>query len=347
MDLHALAGRVHDHLENDEVEKAVMASLRLARAASDHLNAANFVRELYPERSEVARVLHDDLAHLKSEAVEFVWRRSAENWIELHTIEDMAADQKHLPAGERRNVLKLAVGEIEGELAHWNRVLAEAPPTGLTPMDAAAFAVAHQQQSADIFQRVRAIQIIKSRLKTRCLNYAIQMERQLGMQRSTDTLLWTVQNEVHNYFKERSEDIYRKLQKAAQLASSSDAEDASLLLTEVRRILKAVADLLYPASPDRVVCSDGKERTMGDEQYMNRLEQLLSTQVHRSSARELAMAELRLLAAFTRRLNDMASKGVHADVAPSEARQGLVGLYMLLFNLTQLLTVKAADEIVA
>ena len=31
---------------------------------------------------------------------------------------------------------------------------------------------------------------------------------------------------------------------------------------------------------------------------------------------------------FVRRLNDVASKGVHTDVSHEEAKQGLIGLYM-------------------
>ena len=43
-------------------------------------------------------------------------------------------------------------------------------------------------------------------------------------------------------------------------------------------------------------------------------------------------AEVALLATFFRRLNDVASKGVHANVTAQEAKQGLVGLYMFLYN---------------
>jgi hypothetical protein len=43
-------------------------------------------------------------------------------------------------------------------------------------------------------------------------------------------------------------------------------------------------------------------------------------------------AEVDLLSTFFRKLNDIASKGVHANVTAQEAKQGMVGLYMFLYN---------------
>jgi hypothetical protein len=51
-------------------------------------------------------------------------------------------------------------------------------------------------------------------------------------------------------------------------------------------------------------------------------------------------AELEALGKFLERLNDLASKGVHASVALTEAKQGLVGWYFFLFNLSQNLSHK-------
>jgi hypothetical protein len=45
-------------------------------------------------------------------------------------------------------------------------------------------------------------------------------------------------------------------------------------------------------------------------------------------------AEVDYLSVFARRLNDLASKGAHAEVTSEEAKQGLLGLYMYLFNVT-------------
>ena len=65
MDYQKAIEKIHNALEADNAESAVMACLRVARASSDHVNAAIFLRELYPEKTEVARVLYDDIRDLK------------------------------------------------------------------------------------------------------------------------------------------------------------------------------------------------------------------------------------------------------------------------------------------
>ena len=74
MDYEASIEHIYEHLENGHVDKAVMGSgcLRLARHLKDHLSAATFLRELYPGKHEVARVLLDDTAHLKEDARRFL-----------------------------------------------------------------------------------------------------------------------------------------------------------------------------------------------------------------------------------------------------------------------------------
>jgi len=151
-----------------------------------------------------------------------------------------------------------------------------------------------------------------------------------------------IQNDVNNYFKGRSEDVYTKLQKAAQFVDSNDPEDLSLLLTEVRRAIKAAADFFYPPIAVPVKCSDGEERILGEDRYLNRLNEYLATAFDKSSSQELLRGELEHLAVFARRLDHVASKGVHAVVSAGEAKQGLLGLYMFLYNIISRLQEKAS-----
>lgn len=123
------------------------------------------------------------------------------------------------------------------------------------------------------------------------------------------------------------------MQKATELANSSKKEDYSLLLTEIRRILKSVANHFYPAQNGKVICSDGTERILDDYSYLNRLQEYLSKNFGTSKSDKLLKAEYEYLSNFIRKLNDLASKGVHADVDFAEAKQGLLCLYMFLNNL--------------
>ena len=211
-------------------------------------------------------------------------------------------------------------------------------PAGMGPYDTAAFTDRMHQTRSMARLQITGLQIAKARLKARRLNYAIQIERQLELQQKSQGFLDSVQNDVNNFFKARSDDVYTKLQKAAQLSTSGDLEDFPLLLTKVRRALKAAADFFYPPVSGKVKCNDGKERELGEEQYLNRLQEFLASRLARSTSKDLLRAELEHLGTFFRRLNDMASKGVHSVVTVAEVKQGLVGLYFFLFNLCQHLT---------
>lgn len=71
---------------------------------------------------------------------------------------------------------------------------------------------------------------------------------------------------------------------------------------------------------------------MGDDEFLNRMHEFLTTRFTQSKARVLLKAEFETLAVLARRLNEMASKGVHAVVTLAEAKQGLLGLYLFSFN---------------
>lgn len=267
MNINEVVTKIYQHLEDDSAESAVMACLRIARHIKDSMNGAIFLRELYPNKKEVARALYDELAPLKDEARKFIFESSLERWIELHTIENMAPDEDlEKPEGERRNLFLIPIGELESEIKQCEASIGDMalPPT-MGEFDTAAFTDRLLHQKAEFRLRIRSLYTLKSRIKVRCLNYAIQIERQLDLQRKTESLLETVQSEVNNFFKARSDDVFLKLQKASQLAASTETEDFSLVLAEVRRTMKATADYFYPAVTEKVLGSDGKERSLSDE----------------------------------------------------------------------------------
>ncbi|RXG95246.1 hypothetical protein EAS61_18995 [Bradyrhizobium zhanjiangense] len=341
MDVAAALARIHDHVEHDRVENAVMACLRVARTAKDYLHAAIFLRELYPDKREIARVLHEETKHLNDETKKFLYKKSLDRYLDVHSINRFADPGTNEP----ENVLMVAAGEIESEIVRWQGALDDLKtPAGLPPDDVAAFTVAAFPQKADLRERIAGLHTIKARLKSRCLNYAIAMEQQLKAEQQQESFLHGVQNEVHNYFKGRADDVLQKLMKANQLAAPGDSEDSALLLTEVRRALKAAADLFWPVVSEAPVrCVDGQERKLGDQQYLNRLQEFMRVKLRDSTARELLTAELDHLEVFFRRLNDLASKGVHAEVTVAEARQGLVSVYFFLSNLIRHLVEKCPE----
>jgi hypothetical protein len=316
---------IHNHIDNDDVDKAVMACLRLSRNLKDYASIAIFLRELSSEKQQLADVFFSETQHLKEEIQEYLWKQSFEKWIKERTV-----DWDIHKRDEDKTVYCKGVGEIKHEIDQFEKMINDMKlPQGMTEYDTAYFTDQNSLRKAELRLQIRNNITVLERIKNRSLNYVIQVEKQLESQRSSNLFIHDIYNDVNNYFKARSEDVYKKLIKASQLSSADNTEDYSLLLTTIRRAIKAVADFLYPPVSDIVECSDGKERKLGEDQYLNRLCEYFNRNFAGSSANELLKSELD----YVSKLNDISCKGVHADVSIVEARQGMVGLYMFLFNL--------------
>lgn len=317
----SLIASVYDHVARGSVDNAVFACLRLARAVGDTFGAVMFVREMGGNKHELGR----EVQPLPEEVLKFVWEQTAEEWMD---------ERLYGPKGAGNSPLVTSgVGDLMSEITDFaESIRTLVPPPGMGEFDTAAFAESTMAQVAKLQLRIRQNRAIIERIRSRCLAYASRIEAQIRAQEGATSFIHDIQNQVDNYFAARSPDVYAKLAKACELAGSVDAEDHSLLLTSIRRALKAAADHFYPAPSEDVTCVDGKTRALGPDAYLNRLQECCA-QLKSSSSARLLSSELDYLAAIVRRLNDVASKGVHADVTRTECRQGLLTLYTFLSNL--------------
>lgn len=325
----ALVERIYSYCEAGEVDKATFACLRLARAVGDALSIVLFLRELYPDRRQLRSAFYEETQHLKESAQKFVWENTLEHWLEERTLE-FSLD----PDDADKNVFVMGVGELRHEVEQLERSIEDLrPPPGMGEYDTAVFTDQHEHRKSMLRLKIRACTVVMERVRTRCLYYALRVESQLAAREKTSDLVSSIQNDVHNYYATRCEPAYQSIRKAVELLGSTDPEDHALLLTSVRRAVKSVADYHYPPVAGAVICADGQHRQLGEDQYLNRLEEFCRTQFGDHSASKLLRAELDYLTVFIRRINDVASKGVHGEVTFIEARQGVLGLYLFLSNL--------------
>ena len=116
-----------------------------------------------------------------------------------------------------------------------------------------------------------------------------------------------------------------KFMAAYDRLGSSSSEDWSLALTATRRVIKAVADSIYPPRETKP-----GERKLGKEQYINRLWAFLDENLDQGSNKDLAKAHVDYLGSFLQRLNEKASKGVHTQVSYDEAVRAVLYTYLTL-----------------
>lgn len=331
--------RIYDHVENDDVEKAVFASLRLSRSVGDVFNTLLFLKELRPDKKQSDQAFYDEVKDFKKEAQEFLWKTVTGHWIEGRTLEYSVTDDPD------KTVIVLGVGEMKKEIVHLKETISDLKaPVGMDGYDLAAFTDRYDSTKSRLRLRIKGINSILERIRTRCLNYASKIEHQLTAQRGADSFLMSVQSEVNTYFLSRSEDTYQKLRKATDLLGSRSPEDNALLLTSIRRAIHSAANYFYPPVQSDIVCVDGRTRKMGNDQYLNRLYEFVLKSFNKSTSTELLQAELEYLMVFAKKINEIASKGVHSEVSESEAKQGLLGLYLFLANVIEKLEYETPNK---
>lgn len=140
----------------------------------------------------------------------------------------------------------------------------------------------------------------------------------------------SIRDRVDNLLLDLCPDAVEKFMAAYERLASSSAEDWSHALTATRRILKAVADSIYPSRE-----TAKNERKLGPEQYINRLWAFLDENAAAGSDKDLAKSHIDYMGAFLRRLNEKASKGVHSEVTYDEAVRGVLYTYLTLGDLLE------------
>jgi hypothetical protein len=121
-----------------------------------------------------------------------------------------------------------------------------------------------------------------------------------------------------------------KLSAAFENASSDNPEQWANAAAGCRRLLMAAADELRPPG------DDVNGRTMGPDNYINRLVDWIEKHSESETSAKLIVADL---ADFGRRLDatvDAGSKGAHAEVSRFDAARFVAGTYLLLGDILSL-----------
>ncbi|HEX2069054.1 MAG TPA: helix-hairpin-helix domain-containing protein, partial [Actinomycetota bacterium] len=149
-----------------------------------------------------------------------------------------------------------------------------------------------------------------------------------------------IRERVDDTLLEIAPEAVEKFMAAYERLASSSAEDWSLALTACRRVIKAVADAIYPPRSGSV-----NGRAVGEDQYINRLWAFLDENVATGSDKALAKAHADYLGSFLQRLNEKASKGVHASVTYEEAVRCVLYTYLTLGDILEFGSARIAEQL--
>jgi len=123
---------------------------------------------------------------------------------------------------------------------------------------------------------------------------------------------------------------------AYKRAEEGGAEERSQSLLSCRRTLKSVADVLCPASDLPAQDVTGREHSLTDDKWRNRLVEFVKQEIESAVSGEVLTTQLDDLARRFKGLGEASSRGVHADVSEFELNQAVIQTYLTVGDLLRI-----------
>jgi hypothetical protein len=228
-----------------------------------------------------------------------------------------------------------SISEIEDRIAMLElQIDALAPPPGLAPVDLYFLNDRNSKLKSDAMLATFGLRTVLSRTRNDLHEFLVQAELQLYLGQTNADIFERTRAFVDARIGAISPEALEQFKSAhGRLRDSSDLEAQSHALLSCRRILKTLADTLYPARAGKTLCSDGKERELNDARYLNRLVQFVAESVGKHGSGEVTQSTLEALGRRLSALDGLASKGVHDSVSADEVDACIIQTYLMVGEL--------------
>lgn len=231
---------------------------------------------------------------------------------------------------ETKNIYALSIGQIEKQLEALEAAEADfTVPGNLTPVDTYFMARDADAAKAKLMPLKQQLVAITERVRQTVYDFLVTTEQELQAGQRTATIFERGQEYVRKALSTRAPEALAKFVAAQERLETGSPEDLAQALTSCRRMIKALADALYPATDEEIAGADGVSRKMSDDAYQNRILQYVVEKVGKHNQGEVIQETLRSLGLRLKALNGLASKGVHDEVSLAEAENCVAWTYML------------------
>jgi hypothetical protein len=216
-------------------------------------------------------------------------------------------------------VLSLSVGEIEAQIDSWTiELVAIRADLARVSLDSTRYFELEKRRMMyenALLQRTTIVGRIRNRVHEFLIDSEIEV---LTGQYQSD---YSVRNKifVEEELAHRSPIGLEQFRAIYQRLAEGTPESTAQALVSCRRMLKSVADVLYPAVSQPVVGSDGRKRVLSEGKYLSRLHQFVfEASSAGSDMKALLSHSMDSIGDRLDRIYDMSCKGVHAEVELDE-----------------------------
>jgi hypothetical protein len=235
------------------------------------------------------------------------------------------------------NLSGLSVSQLEDNLAALERAYDdEEPSPNLTPIDA-AFAVDRASKArAKLLPDLQWHRAVLGKIRQFVHDYLLSVEEDLLAGKSDSDIFERAKLYINEALRKYAPGALEIFVAAQDSLSAGTPEDFVHALTSCRRLIKALADAVYPATLEDVEGVDGTERTMREDRYKNRLTEYVRNKVEGTRQRQAVVQIVGDLSSRLNALDGLANKGVHAEVTQAEAETCVVWTYMLAGDIVRI-----------
>lgn len=245
--------------------------------------------------------------------------------------------QRRMLPGNKANYLSVQQTEdLVQTLRREEEATLAPPPPGMHTYDLGKHVSEQAQNRVRLFESRQPLEASLARIRDRLWQFLTETEYELTFGEATAETFDRLRSYVDNQLTTISPPALDQFQVAYRRLKDGGNEDRAHALTSCRRVLKTIADELYPATTEPVMGDDGRARVLGDDKFVNRLLQFVSEKVGKHENGAVVQAALRDVGTRLTALNDLASKGVHAKVTAYEVDTCVVQTYLVVADVLRI-----------
>ncbi|MBE1868588.1 hypothetical protein NSS90_10600 [Bacillus sp. PS93] len=304
----------------------VLKCLRLARLIND-FNAVEWLKY------EANGFAINEEGYLTSEA----WEACARSGRRFFT-DDPKSKAKKPKKVEKAFTETIAVMEatVEASKARMNvaydRDISISSQSTISPIIPPGNSAERKNLANAIREFTRKIEKVKSRL----YEYVFNLNHELKFGEITEDIFKRKRKTVDTVLKEIYPEVIQKFISVYENLNSTNDEDWANAVHTCRRIIKEVADSLYPPSDEPISLSGGKIIKIGEDQYINRLIQYIDSKSTSEKFSSIVGSHLKFIGERLDGVHEAANKGTHAEVTLDEAERYIIYTYLVIGDILSL-----------
>jgi len=313
------------------LSSVIRKALRVARLRNDWVAVFWLQQEMsaFTDHEASRRNIAELSPHFTKEALRVIHERA----VKTSTADRIVAtlDDFGKPQSKGETITTLSVPDIEDAIGRFRaEVESLKNPNPTVPFKVAAYL----SRRADF--TAAELKSVLRRISQRVHTYLSNAERQLLHGLLEVDIVEQNRQYTEGALAQFAPEVLEQLRAASRRAKENDTESRSHALTSCRRALHSLADRVYPARKEPVEGRDGKERILTDQMFVSRLWQYVGESKANASSVGILQDEIDDLGKRIDRLNDLSSKGVHANVNEFEVNLTVLNTYSVVAAILRL-----------